>query len=220
MTQQKQTQTLALLGATGGTGQAFLDEALSRGHRVRALVREGSTLEPRPGLTIVRGDATDRSALHQLVQGVDATVIALGAPAFSKSRIRSENAAALRDVLPAGSRVVCLSVLGAHESKPMLPLLYRTIIFPLYLRRVVADHERQETILGEAELDVTFVRPPNLTDGPAERRFAHGLDDLKGTTMKVSRADLAVFMADEVESGRYAGGAVILSDLKAVAAAA
>ncbi len=220
MTPQNQTKTIALLGATGGTGRAFLDEALSRGHRVRALVREGSTLEARSGLTVIRGDATDRSALLELVRGVDATVIALGAPAFSKSRVRSEGTAALRDVLPTGARVVCVSVLGAHESKPMLPLLYRAIIFPLYLRRVVADHEVQETILRESDLDVTLVRPPNLHDGPARRAFAHGLDALKGTTMNVSRADLAVFMADELESGRYAGGAVILSDTKAVASAA
>ena len=39
--------------------------------------------------------------------------------------------------------------------------------------------EPQETILRESELDVTFVRPPNLHDGPAERRFSHGLDELK-----------------------------------------
>jgi len=38
--------------------------------------------------------------------------------------------------------------------------------------------------------------------------------------MSISRADLAVFLADEVEHARYAGGSVILSDMKATAAAA
>lgn len=215
-----QTKTLALLGATGGTGRAILDDALGRGHRVRALVREGSTLEPRPGLTIVRGDATDPGALYRLTRGVDATVVALGAPAFSKTQIRSRNAAALRDVLPPGSRVVCLSVYGAHETRTELTFFLRRIFFPFYLRRAVADHEAQETIFEQSSLDYTLVRPPHLHDGPAEGAFVHGFESAEGISWKVSRADLATFMVDEVERARYSGRAVGISDRKAGATVA
>jgi putative NADH-flavin reductase len=212
---ETQTKTIALLGATGGTGRAVLTQALERGHHVRALVREGSTLEPRPGLTIVRGDATDHGALFRLTRGVDATVIALGAPAFSKAEIRSRNAAAIRDVLSPGSRVVCLSVYGAHETRNELTFFLRRIFFPFYLRRAVADHEAQETILEQSSLDVTLVRPPHLHDGPAEGAYVHGFESAEGIAWKVSRADLASFMVDEVEQGRYSGRAVAISDVKA-----
>jgi len=220
MTQHEETKTktIALLGATGGTGRAILEDALARGHQVRALVREGSPLEPRPGLTIVRGDATDHGALFRLLRGVDATVIALGAPAFSKTQIRSRNAAAIRDVLPPGSRVVCLSVYGAHETRSELTFFLRRFFFPFYLRRAVADHEAQETIFEQSSLEVTLVRPPHLHDGPAEGAYVHGFESAEGIGWKVSRADLASFMLDEVEQPRYAGRAVAISDLKAGAA--
>lgn len=40
--------SIALLGATGNVGSRLLDEALSRGHQVTALVRDPGRLPPAP----------------------------------------------------------------------------------------------------------------------------------------------------------------------------
>jgi putative NADH-flavin reductase len=77
---------------------------------------------------------------------------------------------------------------------------------------LVADHEAQEALLQDSDLDWTAVRPPFLTDGPRTGRFAYGFgNDEPGLTMKVSRADVAAFMLAEVAEPRYLQQAVGIS---------
>jgi nucleoside-diphosphate-sugar epimerase len=65
---------VALTGATGFLGRHFTVAALAAGDTVSALVRPGAQVEPRPGLTLVRGDLADREALRELVTGAEAVV--------------------------------------------------------------------------------------------------------------------------------------------------
>ncbi|MFD2110542.1 NAD(P)H-binding protein [Thiorhodococcus fuscus] len=50
---------IALFGATSGTGQQVLAQALEQGHTLTALARDPSTLDPRDGLTTIGGDVLD-----------------------------------------------------------------------------------------------------------------------------------------------------------------
>jgi uncharacterized protein YbjT (DUF2867 family) len=57
-------RSLFVLGATGGTGRALVEQALWRGHRVTAFVRSPQKLGPAPeGLTVVRGDPRNTEEL-------------------------------------------------------------------------------------------------------------------------------------------------------------
>ncbi|MEV4399187.1 NAD(P)H-binding protein [Nonomuraea sp. NPDC049607] len=47
---------LALFGATGGTGQQLLDQALAAGHHVTAIVRDPTRLRPAGPPRARRGD--------------------------------------------------------------------------------------------------------------------------------------------------------------------
>ena len=209
-----QKLTLALFGATGGTGRQLLTRALDRGHHVVALARTPGALDPRPGLRVVGGDATDPAAVQRTLAGADAVLVALGAPALARTRIRTEGTrtivAAMRE---AGiRRIGAVSLLGAHESRDQLTFFLRRLFFPLYLRRAVVDHEDQESLLAASDLDYVIARPPHLNDGPAQGTFAHGFDDTPGLTFHLSRADLADFLLDEMERPRYRRQAVGLSD--------
>ncbi|MEA3166584.1 MAG: hypothetical protein QOJ26_1456 [Thermoplasmata archaeon] len=65
-----------VVGATGNLGGRVVDHLLSRGKRVRALVRSGtdaSRLEAK-GVEVVRADLTDRATLDAPVSGVSAVV--------------------------------------------------------------------------------------------------------------------------------------------------
>lgn len=67
MTQTPNSKHLALISATGGSGAAILQRALSRGHRVTALVRD-RTLGDGREYRIHRGrnhDECARQALHR-----------------------------------------------------------------------------------------------------------------------------------------------------------
>ena len=53
---------IALAGASGFLGKAILEEALSRGHRVTALVRDPSKLKASNSLEVKQADALDTEA--------------------------------------------------------------------------------------------------------------------------------------------------------------
>ena len=65
---------VALIGATGYVGAAILEEALSRGHDVTALVRKPEALQSRSGLTPVKVDVLDVPALAAALDGHDAVI--------------------------------------------------------------------------------------------------------------------------------------------------
>lgn len=198
---------LALFGATRGIGRHVLDQALAAGHHVTALVRDPTRLDVRhPHLRVRTGDVTELAAVSPVVQGADAVICALGAPARDRRGVR---AAGTRQIVRAMEdhgvrRLLCVSVLGASETRASLPFLLRRIVFPLVLDPAVRDHEAQEQLIAASDTDWTVVRPPTLTDGPRTGRYAHGFGtDFGGLTMKVSRADVADFLLREIDRDRY-----------------
>lgn len=73
------SRTIAITGATGFAGRHAVAELLARGHRLRALVRNPQAAGLPDGVTLVKGDLADRSALEQLAAGAGAIVHLAGA---------------------------------------------------------------------------------------------------------------------------------------------
>ena len=77
-------QTVLLIGGTGRTGRRVLEQLLSRGINVRAVVRSAEKLRAgvaeRPGLSVVEADLLSLSdeELVRQVQGCDAVISCLG----------------------------------------------------------------------------------------------------------------------------------------------
>jgi len=71
---------VTVLGITGSIGGAFADACLQQGITVRALVRDPSRVSPRPGLTLLRGDARDPEALQRALEGSDVVLHGLNLP--------------------------------------------------------------------------------------------------------------------------------------------
>ena len=65
--QQKNSMKLALIGATGYTGSRILNEALSRGHRLTAIVRDVAGLPSHPNLAPCAIDVTDAKGTVNLL---------------------------------------------------------------------------------------------------------------------------------------------------------
>ena len=60
---------LSVLGAAGATGIPLVEQALTAGHLVTALVRSGQKLTiTNPNLHVVEGDATDRAAVSEAMK--------------------------------------------------------------------------------------------------------------------------------------------------------
>lgn len=206
---------VAVIGATRGIGRSFVEQALAVGHRVTVLARNPERFELRDArLSVVAGSATDLDAVRAVVRGTDAVVCALGAPALRRTRIRSEGTRRILEAMEAEGvgRLLCVSVMGVGDTREALPFFLRRIIFPTYLRGPVADHEAQERLIEASGVDWTIARPPTLTDGPRTGMFARRFGtDLGGLSLKISRADVAGFLLEQLDADEYRRRAVGIS---------
>jgi hypothetical protein len=96
------------------------------------------------------------------------------------------------------SRLVCITGIGAGDSAGHGGLLFDNLIFPLLLRKVYADKNRQEAIIRDSGLDWVLVRPSILNNKPSSNtiREITDLSGFHGGT--ISREDVARFVLDQV----------------------
>ena len=77
-------------------------------------------------------------------------------------------------------------------------------MFGLLLRKAFADHEEQEAIIKRSKLDWIIVRPGAFADGPATAGYMHGFPPTeKNLKLKISRADVANFMMQQLTGDNY-----------------
>jgi putative NADH-flavin reductase len=198
---------LLIFGPTGGTGRLLVEQALQKGYPVTAFARDPAKMAPeRTGLHVVEGDALDAAAVERAVPGHTAVLCAVGAPASDRRTVRTE---ATRNIIRAMEiheveRLVCLSSLGFGDTRDMLPFVMRYIVVPLFLRHAFADHALQEKLIKQSDLEWIIARASALTDGPWTGVYRHGFFGTeKGTRLKISRADVADFMLNQLTSDGY-----------------
>ena len=116
---------ILVTGAAGFIGVRLVQRLLRDGHTVVALVRtpRGELKLPRPGLTVVRGDMTDRASLDRACAGCDVVVHLANATAIPDWNVaRAINVEGTRALLEAAKRaqvkrMVFTSTLSALREK-------------------------------------------------------------------------------------------------------
>jgi uncharacterized protein YbjT (DUF2867 family) len=197
-----------IVGASGGTGRRLVEQALERGYSVTALVRQPSRLVIQHAqLSVVKGDVLDERSIDTAVRGHDAVVSALGHKRyFGPTRILSDGT---RNILRAMERhevprFVCETSLGIGESAGRMGLVYTLFVVPVILPFYFWDKTRQERAIAASSTEWVIVRPGALTDGAKRGIRAEGAS--VGSflrTVKISRADVAAFMLDQLTSDLY-----------------
>lgn len=198
---------ILVLGATGGTGRLIVRQALANGHEVSALIRSPEKAADLKGVKILVGDARDESALRNAVKDKTAVVSALGTGVsplrevtFLSSATRAlVNAMKVEHV----ARLVAITGLGAGDSRGHGGFAFDNLFFPLLLRNVYADKDRQETIIRESDLEWILVRPSILND-KAGGKPVRALTDLSAFHGgEIARADVARFVVEQVQSDKW-----------------
>jgi putative NADH-flavin reductase len=197
-----------IIGATGGTGRELVAQALERGHRVTAFVRDPDRLQIRhERLTLAQGNVLDYPSLEGAVQGQDAVLSALGHKRwFYPNRILSTGT---RNLIRAMTkhrvrRLVCETALGIGDSRGRAGLYYSLFVAPFILPFYFGDKERQEAYIRASTLDWVIVRPGMLTNGLRQGVYRHGPKVGHWLlSCRVSRADVADFMLRQLTDDSY-----------------
>ena len=125
-----------VLGGSGKTGSLVIERALAKGHEVTALVRDGSEFK-QENARVVRGDATDREAVLQAVEGNEAVIDTIGGSTPYKDTTLERTAA--HNVIEAMQaknirRLIVISMMGLGTSRTQAPFWYEHLLMPAFLR--------------------------------------------------------------------------------------
>jgi putative NADH-flavin reductase len=187
---------ILVIGATGGTGRQLVLRGLERGYHVTAFVRDPARLGiEHERLAVARGDVLDSSTVEAAIHGHDAVLSALGHRSYysMKGILTAGTANMIRAMEKHGvRRLICETSLGIGDSVGRLGPLYLLFITPVVLPLY---------FIGASGLEWVIVRPTGLTDQPPGGIVRHGrgaVDFL--IPSRVSRADVADFMLNQIES--------------------
>ena len=204
---------LLILGATGPTGRNLLEQALAAGHEITALVRNPARLTmTHARLASAIGDATDSRALESAMAGQEAVLSALGAGNSLRSEIASRAVAALIPAMRARAlkRVIFLSAFGVGETFGQASLVQR-LAYCTLLRQIFADKAKADAMLRQSGLDWTLVYPTVLTHGARSGAYRVGERLAMTGLPKISRADVASFMLEQLSSAEWVRRTAVVS---------
>jgi nucleoside-diphosphate-sugar epimerase len=213
-----------VIGSTGGSGRAAVQQLLAQGHQVTAFSRSGLAVAEHERLSTLRGDAMNEQDVERAVRGQDAVVVTLGisenpirvrlfGAAHTPDAVRSQGT---RNVMAAMHkhgvrRLVVQTSYGVGETRERLGFV-DSMFFKLLLKPQIADTEVQNAEVAESELDWVLAQPVHLTDSDDD---VMPFLSTEGETaaMKVSRRSVGRFLADAVQDARYLRKTVAVSGM-------
>ena len=210
---------IAIYGASGEVGSHIVREALDRGHRVTAVSRDPARVEVRhSNLSVVKGDLLDPDSVAEIVADKDVIILSvrgvIGDSKSAESALQFIAAEMLVDALyTMGADAPRLLHVGGAGSLEIAP----GVLFASKLPTILLNKKLEVEILGQIlalefyrkvdDVNWTYVTPPRkFTNGPRTGEFRIGgdraLEDSRGRT-RLSRADFAVALVDEVEQAKH-----------------
>ncbi|MGH0188422.1 UNVERIFIED_CONTAM: hypothetical protein FKN15_029691 [Acipenser sinensis] len=208
---------LAVLGATGQTGQNLVKQALQQGHVVTALVRTPSKLTvEHDNLKVIKANIFSEESLTAHFKDHDAVISCLGfSPAFfsyitgyTDSMKAAVNAMRQAKV----NRMIAMtSWYTEPNSGTQSSYLIRFFLLPM-IRSVLTNMHQMETFLQQNcdDINWTVVRPPGLMNQPASAKefLSHEgyfVPDSSGYPVgnSVGRGDVARFMLSLLNSNAW-----------------
>ena len=198
---------IIVFGATGTIGNHLMKQSLEQGHEVSAFCRNLDKLETsnHPNLKKIKGDVFNLRDVENAIKGQDSVIIVLGSGS-RKSIVRSEGTKNIIEGMQTNGvkRLICQTTLGAGESEGNLNFFWKYIMFGWFLKQIFQDHELQESYVKSSGLDWTIVRPAAFTDGEKTEKYSHGFSTTDRTVkLKISRADVASFILEQLNSSDY-----------------
>lgn len=202
-----------MFGSTGKTGKEICGQALERGLDVTAFARHPLDLSIlMDHIRVIRGDVLDQERVRMALAGADAAICTIGSSLRERNKpiesLGTETILrAMREEQVA--RLVLVSAFGVGDSREMMTPTHEKLL-TMILGPILDDKERQEILVTESELDWIIVRPVRLARGDATGVYRIGEHLAPSVDSKISRADVAHFVLNQLSSDEYVGRAVTI----------
>lgn len=206
-------KNVVLIGASGFVGNAILNELLSRGHKVTAVVRNPEKINvSNSNLEIVKTDIADTNAMVGICKGKEAIISAYN-PGWTNPDIYEETLRNYPLILEAAKRsgakrLLCVGGAGTLFCAPGLRVVDSGAIPDAIMGGVKSLGEFYlNTLMNENDIDWIFFSPAGtLEPGKRTGKFRLGKDDLiidENGISHISVEDYAVAMVDELENPKH-----------------
>ena len=206
---------ILVIGATGKTGAAVVEQAVAAGHDVTAFVHNASAYT-RQDVRVAEGDALNPEQVASALAGQQAVIDALGGSTpYAATTLETHAARILIAAMNQHRvrRLLVVSVLGAGDSRANASFVYEHLLMPTFLRGVMPDKAGMEAEVSSSDLDWTLVRAALLTDDePTGSIRTYDADD-GNVAHKIARADLATFLVRELPRDTFSRKAVTVANV-------
>jgi len=192
--------SVVLYGASGNAGSRILSELTSRGHQVKAVVRNPEKVK---SIQAVRDDLSSADRIAEIIRGADAVVSAYAPPANETEQIIGVTERQIEAVRKAGvSRLIVVGGAGSLEVAPGVTLLASGHLPEAWVS-IAASHARALEVLRKSDINWTYFSPAAFFEpGARTGKFRIGtktlIADDKGES-RISFEDYAVALVDELE---------------------
>ena len=198
---------ITVFGATGMVGKQLIQQALFKGHSVKAFGRNVFTAldMDTKNLELIKGALFDEADVFHAVNGSDAVLSALGGGFDGTDKTRTLGIKnIIAQMKKAGvKRIVAIGGLGVLNADEDTLLIDRED-YPKEYVPVGKEHQLAWEYLKESDLDWTFVCPPNIIDaGPTGDYTTNANYPPEKNNYKINAGDLALFMLNEMEKNQY-----------------
>lgn len=214
---------ILIFGATGRTGLIATAYAIAQGYSVTVLVRnpEKITIQS-PQLHIIKGSPTNLADVRVAMKDCKYVINLLSAlsqeESFSFKKMKAphvlENSIknALQCMQEYGiKRILSLSSIGVGDSYKYAPWYMRLIIKVTNFSIVFADHNAQEQLLKESDVDWIIARPVALNNDEVPGTLVISYNK-RPNPFRMSRKQLASFFIDNLNTSAYIHRSPILSE--------
>lgn len=206
-------KNVVLIEASGFVGSAILNELLTKGHKVTAIVRNPQKINvENPNLAVIKADVSDTNTLINACKGKDAVISAYN-PGWTNPHIYEEtlrNYPLILDAVKQSGvkRLLCVGGAGTLFCAPGLRVVDSGVIPEAIMGGVKSLGEFYlNTLMNEKDIDWIFFSPAGtLEPGQRTGKFRLGKDDLivdENGNSHISVEDYAVAMIDELENPKH-----------------
>jgi putative NADH-flavin reductase len=198
---------ITIFGATGMVGKQLVEQALYRGHIVKAFGRNVFAELPmdEKKLQLIKGALFDEKDVLHAIKGSDAVLSSLGGDFSGEDKTRSlgmKNIVA--QMQKAGvNRIVAIGGLGVLQANETT-LIIDEEDYPKEYIPVGLEHKKAWDYLQASNLDWTFVCPPNIVDNKPTGEIKTAANYVPThNKYQINAGDLALFMLNELERNEF-----------------